>query len=92
MTAHSPIVSLRLPAAARERLDRAAAKTRRSRSYIMQRALEKHLEEIEREDAPTPVKRPLATVLSLGGAGVPTAGPRSASEIDAHIRWLRENG
>jgi predicted DNA-binding protein len=92
MTVLSPTVSLRLPPAARERLDRATAKTRRSRSFIMQRALERHLDEIEREEAQTPVKRRLSTVLSLGGAGVPKAGPRNASEIDAHIRWLRDNG
>ena len=58
----------------------------------MQRALEKHLDEIERQETHAPVKRSLSTLLSLGGAGVQKGRPRSASEIDAHIRWLRDNG
>jgi predicted DNA-binding protein len=87
----SPIISLRLPKEARERLDRAAAKMRRSRSFLMQRALERHLDEIEREEAQPPARRRLSTILELGGAGVPASGPRSAEEIDAHLRWLRDN-
>jgi predicted DNA-binding protein len=92
MATPSPIVSLRLPQEARERLDRATAKTRRSRSFLMQRALEMHLDEIEREEAQAPARRSLSTILTLGGAGVPASGPRSAEEINTHLRWLRENG
>jgi predicted DNA-binding protein len=92
MTESSPTMSLRLPQTARERLDRATAKTRRSRSFLMMRALERHLDEIEREEAQPHARRALSTLLALGGAGAPKAGPRSAKEIDAHIRWLRENG
>jgi hypothetical protein len=58
----------------------------------MQRALERHLDEIEREETPMPAKRRLSTLRALGGAGVPQAGPRSPEEIDRHIRWLRDNG
>jgi hypothetical protein len=57
----------------------------------MQRALEKHLDEIEREEAVQPTPR-LTTVLALGGAGAAGNARRSAAEIDEHIRWLRDNG
>ena len=45
-----------------------------------------------RVETQAPVARSLAKLLSLGGAGAPKTGPRSASRIDAHIRWLRDNG
>ncbi len=92
MSAPSPTISLRLPQEARARLDRATVKTRRSRSFLMQRALEKHLDEIEREETQGASRRSLATTLTLGGAGIPVNGPRSADEINAHLRWLRDNG
>jgi predicted DNA-binding protein len=86
MTTPSPTISLRLPQEARARLDRATLKTRRSRSFLMQRALERHLDEIEREEAQEPVRR-LSVTLALGGAAA--NNERTKSEIDAHIRWLR---
>jgi predicted transcriptional regulator len=85
----TPTISLRLPKNARERLDKVAAKSRRSRSYIIQAALERHLDEIEREEAEKPKKGRLSGILGLAGAGTVLNGPRSAEEIDAHIRWLR---
>jgi hypothetical protein len=91
MMTGSPTISLRLPAEARKRLDRATVTTRRSRSFLMQRALERHLDEIEREEAVPNGKR-LSVILSLGGKGVTPNGGRSFEEIDAHIRWLRDNG
>ncbi len=90
MPVSSPTISLRLPHKARERLDRATVTTRRSRSFLMQRALEKHLDEIEREELVEPVRR-LTTVLALEGAGAATNARRSIAEIDEHIRWLRDN-
>lgn len=92
MSALSSTISIRLPPAARNRLDSATVRTRRSRSFLMQKALERHLDEIEREEAQAPGKRRLATILSLGGAGVGDTGPRTQDEIDKHIRWLRDNG
>jgi hypothetical protein len=74
---------------ARERLDKAAVRSRRSRAYIVQEALDRHLDEIEREETPAPKKSRFATILSLAGAGIGKDGPRSKEEIDAHIRWLR---
>jgi predicted DNA-binding protein len=91
MTAASPTISLRLPQEARDRLDRATIKTRRSRSFLMQRALEKHLDDIEREETAAPMKR-LSVVLGLAGAGASPSAQRSTEEIDAHIRWLRDHG
>jgi RHH-type transcriptional regulator, rel operon repressor / antitoxin RelB len=87
----TPTISLRLPKDARERLDRVATKSRRSRSYIIQEALERHLDEIEREELDEPKKGRLSTILNLAGAGTALNGPRSKEEIDAHIRWLRRN-
>jgi predicted transcriptional regulator len=90
-TLSSPI-SLRLPKAAREKLDKATAQTRRSRSFLMQEALERHLDEIVREEAQPATERRWRTFLSLGGAGVTETGPRSPEEINEYIRWLRDNG
>lgn len=85
----TPTVSIRLTLKAKERLDKATARTRRSRSFLMAEALERHLDEIEREEAQAAPKRRLETLRSLAGAGRPANGPRSAEDIDAHIRWLR---
>ena len=90
MPAATSPISLRLPKAERARLDRAAAKTRRSRSYLVQEALAKYLDDIEREEAP-PAKKRLTTLLSLAGAGASETSPRSLEEINRHIRWLRDN-
>jgi hypothetical protein len=60
------------------------------RAAIIRQALERHLVVLDCE--PTPPRRQLPTLLSLAGAGVADSGPRSAEEIDAHIRWLRGEG
>ncbi len=91
MPAPSPTISIRLPADARARLDKATAKTRRSRSYLMQRALELHLDEIERAETPMPLKGKLTGILALAGAGVDSKNPPTIEEIDEHIRWLRDH-
>jgi metal-responsive CopG/Arc/MetJ family transcriptional regulator len=90
MSMPSPTISIRLPVAARERLDRATKLTRRSRSFLMQEALERHLADIVGEEGGE--RRRLTTLLSLGGAGARPSQPRSAQEVDEHIRWLRDNG
>jgi predicted transcriptional regulator len=91
MTTPSPTISIRLPAAARRRLDKATKLTRRSRSFLMQEALERHLAAIVSEETGTPQKPGLASLLALGGRGASVSTPRSAQEIDDHIRWLRDN-
>ena len=91
MSDTSPTISIRLPRAARESLDHAAMLTRRSRSFLMQAALERHLQEIIREQTQGSTPRRYATLQSLAGAGRRSGEPRSAEEIDNHIRWLRDN-
>ena len=92
MPAASPTISLRLPEEARAKLDKAAKLTRRSRSFLMKEALDRHLADIivqeQAKDAP---KRRLSTLLSLAGAGARPDNPRTAEEIDQHIRWLRSD-
>jgi RHH-type rel operon transcriptional repressor/antitoxin RelB len=87
--ASTSTLSLRLTKEARERLDKAAARSRRSRAYIVQEALERHLDEIEREETPAPKKSRFAAILSLAGAGAALNGPRTKEDIDNDIRWLR---
>ena len=87
--ANSASISLRLSATARERLDKAAVKTRRSRSYLIQAALERHLDEIVTEEQVQAPKARFSTLLSLAGAAAARNGPRSREDIDRDIRWLR---
>jgi Arc/MetJ-type ribon-helix-helix transcriptional regulator len=84
-----PTISIRLPPAARRTLDKAVKATRRSRSYLMKEALERHLADIVREEAQPP-RKPLAHLLGMAGVGA-SSTPRTAREIDAHIRWLRDD-
>ena len=84
-------ISLRLPKEARERLARAAARARRSRSYIIQRALELHLDEVAREEAPPARPGRYGRLLAMEGAGIGSGGPRTKEEIDDYIRWLRDD-
>ena len=91
MPAPSPTISLRLKPASRERLDRVTEKTHRSRSYIMQVALDRHLDDIEREEASLTKKGHLSTLLSLAGSGYNPAAPRTALEIAEYTNWLRGN-
>ncbi len=89
MNAHSPTISIRLPEEQRASLDRATKLTRRSRSFLVKEALERHLNDILREQTPEPPKRRLTHLLSLAGDGTSKDHVRTAEEIDAHIRWLR---
>ena len=90
MKSPSPTLSLRVPTSVRKRLDRASAKMRRSRSWIVLQALEEHLDKVERKEKATP-KKPYSTLLSLAGAGAARNGPRAAEEILAYSRRLRDN-
>jgi metal-responsive CopG/Arc/MetJ family transcriptional regulator len=92
MPVSSPTISLRLPKEVRERLDHATVRTRRSRSFLMQEALHRHLADIERDQTLISPKRRLATLLSIGGAGKRDHAPRTDKDVNDHIRWLRDNG
>ena len=85
----SPTISIRLPDATRRSLDKAAKLTRRSRSFLMREALDRHLAEIIGEQTQSPN---LSGLLKLSGAGAGKSSSRPAEEIDQHIKWLRENG
>jgi predicted transcriptional regulator len=90
MTAESPTISIRLPLPTRKTLDEAVKVTRRSRSYIMKEALDRHLADIMREESAIQ-RKPLARLLSMAGAGEGLGPRRTKKEIDAHIRWLRDD-
>jgi predicted transcriptional regulator len=91
MTEAAPTISIRLPEASRKSLDKAVKVTRRSRSFLMKEALDRHLADIVREQAGAAVKPRLQTLLGMAGAGAGKTRKRSARDIDAHIRWLRGN-
>ncbi len=85
----SPTNSLRLPKQTLERLDRATARMRRSRSFLMQEALDRYLTEIERAEASR--TKPLATLMSLKSAGVREGAWSSSEDVIEHIRRLRDD-
>ena len=91
MTDQSPTISIRLPSSARKSLDRAVKATRRSRSFLMKEALDRYLADIVRDEQ-SGNRQPLGRLLGLAGAGAGPGKPRSAEEVDRHIRWLRDNG
>ena len=91
MTINSPTISIRLPEAARRSLDDATKLTRRSRSFLMKEALDRHLADIVKEQTGGADKNRASTLLSFAGSGVKLGALRSQEEIDAHIRWLRDN-
>ena len=84
-------LSLRVPQHVRDRLDRAARKTRRPLSYLMQRALERHLDDIEREESGAASPGRYAGLLAMQGAAIGADGPPTSQEIDDYIRWLRDD-
>jgi predicted DNA-binding protein len=91
MNAHPPTYSIRLPEAQRVLLEKATKLTRRSRSFLIKEALDRYLEDIMREQSAQPPKRRLSRLLALAGSGTSPHHVRSADEIDAHIRWLRDD-
>jgi Arc/MetJ-type ribon-helix-helix transcriptional regulator len=89
MAEPSPTISIRLPTSSRRLLDKAVKATRRSRSFLMKEALDRYLDDIVRQQTNSPAK-PLSQLLSMRGIGRDLAKPRTAEEIDADIRWLRD--
>jgi predicted transcriptional regulator len=91
MNVHSPTTTIRVRADLREPLERAVKLTRRSRSFIIMEALERHLEDIVREQSLEPPKRRLTRLLAIAGNGTSSDHVRSGDEIIDHIRWLRDD-
>jgi hypothetical protein len=83
-------LSLRVPSELKSRLERASARTHRSRAYLTIAALQKYLNDVERNEvkAVTPSKYDIAKRYSGVGAKLLGKG-RSAAEIDAMIRDQR---
>jgi RHH-type transcriptional regulator, rel operon repressor / antitoxin RelB len=81
-------LSLRLPAELRAKLDEAARSSRRSRSQIVQMALERHMGTVVGDRESMSNKERVERIRALAGSGKPLK-PRTGEEIDAHIRWLR---
>jgi predicted DNA-binding protein len=82
-------LSLRVPQHFRDRLDRAAQKTQRPLSYLIQRAVERHLDDIESEEDASTAGGRYARLRQYKGAIAKLNGPRSKKEIDDYIDWLR---
>jgi uncharacterized protein (DUF1778 family) len=91
MNAHSPTISIRLPEEQRASLEMATKLTRRSRSFLVKEALERHLNDILREQTPEPPKRRLTRLLAIAGDGTSSDHVHSGDEISNHIRWLRDD-
>jgi predicted DNA-binding protein len=86
---HTPTLSVRLPGEVRERLEQAARHTNRSRSFLVQEALTRHLDDIMREQKADETKSRLEKLCTLKGAGARLYGPRSEEDITAQIREFR---
>jgi predicted transcriptional regulator len=82
-------ISIRLPREIRKALDEAAKTTRRSRAFLMKEALERHLEDIKREQSPADRQAAYGRIYALQGSGKGAKGYRTAEEIDALIREIR---
>lgn len=89
MSPVSSTISLRLPDKTRQRLDDLAIRSRRSRSYIIQRALELHLNDVVAEEIASEGAGRYSKLRSMAGAGSKLHGGRSREEIDSFIDWLR---
>ncbi|CAN7515611.1 ribbon-helix-helix domain-containing protein [Rhizobium sp. LjRoot254] len=85
----STMVTARIPEALVEKLDEAARKLGRSRSWIVKEALERHLAQEPKSVTPRTNER--RDIMSFAGAGIKLSNRRTDEEIDAEIRWLRGN-
>ena len=78
------MVTSRLPQELTDKLDAAARESRRSRSWIIKEALERYLTE-------NPAASERRGLMSYAGAGIKLSTRRTAEEVDAEIRWLRDD-
>ena len=89
MSSAHTVVPIHLPDEMRRRLDRASGKTRRTRDEIVEEALARHLDALEKPVGELNARERIDGVLALAGSGVPDTGPLTPDEIDARVRWLR---
>jgi predicted transcriptional regulator len=86
----STTLSLRIPNELKNRLERVSMRTHRSRAYLTIAALQKYLNEVEKEEVKTATPSKYELAKRYGGIGAKMLGKgRSAQEIDAMIRDLR---
>ena len=83
-------ISVRLPQSSLRNLDEAAKIAGRTRSILMTEALDCHLSDIVAEQVGSLCKPRLSKLLSFAGAGADKNTMREATEVDQHIRWLRD--
>jgi RHH-type transcriptional regulator, rel operon repressor / antitoxin RelB len=90
MTMATPSLSIRLPGEVRERLEQAAQRTNRSRSFLVQEALTRHLSDIVTDlgGAAGTTSR-MEKLRAMKGAGARIYGPRSEEDIDGQVREFR---
>jgi predicted transcriptional regulator len=92
MQPKSSTITVRLSESIRRRLDVAAARQRRSRSFLIKEAIEQHLASLEHTAESAAQSPPtLSNFLAMRGAAHGLSLPRTKEEIDAHIRWLRDD-
>jgi len=77
------MVTSRLPKDLVARLDQIAHDTQRSRSWLIRKALESYLAD-RSSGEPDDLMR-------YAGAGAALSRRRTAEEVDAEIRWLRDD-
>lgn len=82
-------ITIRLPDSTRKTLDRIAKATRRSRSYLVKEAIERHIDEIALRQAREESRQRLSRLMALAGAGAGISTFKSADEVDAAIREMR---
>lgn len=90
MTMTTPSLSIRLSDEVRERLEQAAQRTNRSRSFLIREALTRHLSDIVTDlgGAAGTTSR-MEKLRAMKGAGARIYGPRSAADIDGQVREFR---
>jgi hypothetical protein len=91
-SSQSVTLSLRVPNELKTRLEKVAARTQRSRAYLTIAALEKHLDEVEKDELQISSPGVYDIAMRYRSAAAKIIGrTRSAEEIDALIRELRDD-
>lgn len=89
MPVTTPSLSVRLSPEVRQRLEQVASRMKRSRSFLVQEALVRHLDEVETAERVVGRSSRMEKLRALKGAGARAYGPLSAEQIEADIREFR---
>lgn len=86
----TPSLSIRLPGEVRERLEQAVQRTNSSRSFLVQQALTRHLDDIVTDQGvAVGTTSRMEKLRAMKGAGARIYGPRSTEDIDGQVREFR---